>query len=60
VHVDVCTDDVDTTKTAMVAAAKGQIVDLTIRAFVPEEVEGWGVDQGEVMHGKIISFDKAD
>ena len=50
---DVGAPDVDAVETSFVAAADGHVVDFAVCAGVDGEVEGGGVDEGDVVDGPV-------
>jgi len=53
VDPNIVTPDIDAVETALVAAADGHVVDFAICAGVDGEVEGGGVDEGDVVDGEV-------
>ena len=53
VDPNVVAPDVNAVETALVAAADGHVVDFAVCARVDGEVEGWGVDEGDVVDGEV-------
>lgn len=53
VDPDVVAPDIDPVETALVSAADGHVVDFAVCAGVDGEVEGGGVDEGDVVDGEV-------